>query len=117
MNGNGLAQKHIVHDFKARQKRHPLMIIKIRASGSLVDILCSSHRDNENIALFFCFFQMLDMAIVQEIEDPVTKHDFLSRVTKTLTQLRKVFFTDDFFIRHANYPQFPRYLNQSAVAS
>ena len=117
MNGDSLTQENIVYHLKTCQESHPLTIIEIGASRAFVDILCSSHRDNKDIALFFCFFQMLDMPIVQEIKDTVTKHNLLARIAKRLSQLQKIFFADDFFVRHARFPQFPRYLNQSAVAS
>ena len=117
MDGDSLAQKDIVHDLKARQKGHPLTIIKVRATRSFIDILRGRHRNDEDIPLLLRLFQMLDMAIMQEIEDSMAKHDLLPCIAKALPQSQKSFFADDLFICHGCRPQFPRYLNQSAVAS
>ena len=104
LDGHGFAQKDIIDNREARQKGHPLAVIKIRPPRSFIDILRGGYGNDKDIALFFCLFQMLNMPIMQKIKNAVAQNDLFSLVAKSLPTLEELFFADDFFIGHEIFP-------------
>ena len=115
MNGDSLAQHHVIDKFDARQKCHALTVVEIRSAGTFVDVLRRGHGNDENIALRLRLLQMFNVPVMQQIKDAVAKDDRFILGAKFLPQLVEFLRSNNFV--HSDSLYLLKNLNQSAVAS